>query len=219
MRRTFHFEFIDSSRDYYCTTGGDGDIACSEENPQMPDWARLQCNRCPHCTLDAERYLYCPPAMGMAPLVEHFARSNSFDKVTLHVIMEAQQHSIITDLQSALAYLYPAILMASACPYAPLIRPLEKFAKPFPDVDDILYYVLSLTDIQKMLQEKQTPAEVPALRDTSRDMAQTFLGLLGRLRLASEEDANINAMIKNIQWSYSVLYSRETILNRLRKYF
>lgn len=149
----YYFEFADKRDDFSYIV--DEQIPEEEGLPKssatFPDWTRLECHRCSHCPLSVPDNHYCPPALNMVKLVERFSEYNSFETVTLHVTNGAQKHSTTTDLQTALAYLYPVILLRSACPYAPLLRPMEKFIKPFPDLDDALFYALSFDLIKKRI--------------------------------------------------------------------
>lgn len=220
----YYFEFADKKDNFSFVVReefpeGEG---LPKSTASFPGWTRLECHRCSHCPLSVQDAPYCPPALSMVKLVERFSECNSFETVTLHVRAGVQKHSTTTDLQTALAYLYPVILLRSACPYAPLLRPMEKFIKPFPDLDDALFYALSVDLIRKQISAaaSSSPSVVDnSVNKDSYNIAMAFHGLLNRLRAASHNDANINAIIKDIQWAYGILYSQARILDRLKPYF
>jgi hypothetical protein len=224
MGSKYYFEFPDKGKDFSYAVEEEivEGKAPLEGTAAFPAWTRLECHRCSHCPLAVQYVPYCPPALNMVKLVEKFSDCNSFEPVTLHVVNGVQKHSTTTDLQTALAYLYPVILLRSACPYAPLLRPMEKFIKPFPDLEDALFYSLSFELIKKRLFDGgfgTSNVEDECVSKDFYNIAMAFHGLLNRLRAASHNDANINAIIKDIQWSYNILHSQESILDRLKPYF
>lgn len=218
----FYFEFANRRNDFFCDVEEEmiEMSNLSERTETLPEWTHLDFQRCPHCTLSEQDCRYCPPALGMVKIVQRFSESVSFEIVTLHITSTTQKHSITTDLQTALAYLYPAILLKSDCPYAHLLRPMEKFFKPFYSFEDVLFYVLSFDLIKKCIADGGPDASDAAEDDRNPyNLATAFHGLLNRVRTASHNDANINAIFKNIQWSCSVLHSRQHILERMKPYF
>lgn len=220
----YYFEFPDRQRDfYYVLEDGTAEVKNSPENSGiLPAWTRLSCHRCPHCPLSEQDVDYCPTALNMVRIVEKFSECNSYDKVTLFITNGIQKHSTVTDLQTALAYLFPFILMKSTCPYASLLRPLEKFIKPFPDLDDVLFYLLAFDLVKKRVSAGDSDSTVDpddGVNKDSYNITMTLHGLLNRLRAASRNDANINGIIKDIQWSYCMLHSQNFILDRMKQYF
>ena len=222
MANTFYYlEFTDSKMDFHLTIPDHA--ACPNDRPKsaVPDWARLSCHQCSHCKLTGVSAEYCPPACDMIDLVEHFSNSHSYDTVHLHMWKNGEMHTIRTDLQRALSYLYPAILASSACPYAVLLSPMKKFGKPFPDLEDFLFYALSFGLIRNYLhddQNRKTEDMLPA-SDQAHTVALIFHGLLLRIRQSSMSDASVNALIKNIQWSWVTLHPKIFLRNHLEKYF
>jgi hypothetical protein len=222
--RHYYFEFAEWQKDFcYVLEDGPSMVKESPEKPfTPPTWTRLNCHRCSHCPLSGQDADFCPPAVDMVPIVERFSECNSFDKVTLYITSGVQKHSTVTDLQTALAYLFPFVLLRSACPYAPLLRPLEKFIKPFPDLDDTMFYLLSFDLVKKRVSARDSDSMGELDHKVNKDshnITMTLHGLLNRLRTASRNDANINGIIKDIQWSYCVLHSQNLILDRLKLYF
>lgn len=219
--RHYYLEFEDPRMDFHLTIPehATGSSACPR--PSIPNWVRLTCHQCSNCPLIGENARCCPPAYDMIDLVEHFSGFNSYDRVNLHMWTNSMMHTIRTDLQRALAYLYPAILAGSSCPYAALLSPMTKFGKPFPDMADMFYYALSFRLIGGYLHdEKNYRAESVAL-DSSKAfaVAQVLHGLLLRIRESALSDANINALVKDIQWSYAGLHPQMFFRKQLEKYF
>jgi hypothetical protein len=220
----YYFEFPDRQSDFHYSLKDrpENSMHAPENAPDPPAWTRLDCHRCAHCPLSEQGTAYCPAALDMVEIVEKFAESNSYDRVTLFIARGIQKHSTVTDLQTALAYLFPFVLLKSACPFAPLLRPLEKFIKPFPDLDDTIFYLLSFELVKQRCSTGDSDSaggSSIAIANDSRNITMTLHGLLRRLRAASRNDANINGIIKDIQWSYCLMHSQNMILDRLRSYF
>jgi hypothetical protein len=222
MKNTYDYlEFADPKMDFHLMIPDHvtGPKACKKT--PIPDWARLICHQCSNCKLTGENAEYCPPAYDMIDLVEHFASLNSYETVRLHMWKNGEMHTIQTDLQRALSYLFPAILAASSCPYAELLSPTRKFGKPFPDLEDFLFYSLSFGLISSYLEDNQDPEAgiaVPA-SNKAQTVAHVFHGLLRRIKQSSLSDAIVNALVRDIQWSYLALFPKRFFKNKLEKYF
>jgi len=220
-KRCYYLEFADPRMDFHLAIPREADGASASPRVSIPDWAKLKCCQCANCPLTCEDAECCPPAYDMIELVEHFSMFNSYDRVNLHMWTNSMMHTIRTDLQRALAYLYPAMLAESACPYAALLLPMTKFGKPFPDMADFSFYALAFGLIHGYLHaDKPNRADGAAL-DSSRafSVAQVLHGLLLRIRRTALSDANINALVKDIQWSYVTMHPHEFFKSQLEKYF
>lgn len=216
----YYLEFEDPRRDFHLTIRDRATGASACPRPSVPDWARLTCYQCSCCRLSRESSEYCPAAYDMVDLVEHFSSSDSIDRVYLHMWTNGEMHTIRTDLQRALAYLYPAILAGSSCPFAVSLAPMTQFGKPFPDIVDILFYALSFRLVGSYLGDHAHGVEDTALASgRALAVAQVFHGLLRRIRQATLSDANVNALVKDIQWSYVTQYPEMFFREHLEKYF
>ncbi len=217
----YYFEFKDSKANFQLAVPGRADESKASPKPPIPAWARLGCHQCPICTLQNEYFKACPPAYEMAALVEQFANFNSFETVVLHLWKKSEHHSIETDLQRALAYVYPEIFAASACPFAQLLAPLHKFSKPFPYLDDFMFYALSFELIGAYLDEGEQREIRQLALDT--DKTQTviviFQNLLRRIRQSSIADANSNALAIDVHWFCVTHQSQQFVRNRMQRYF
>lgn len=220
-RHHYYLEFEDPRRDFHLTIPGFAAGSGARPEASIPDWTRLTCHQCTNCPLQYDDAEHCPPARDMIDLVGHFSSSHSYDRCNLHVWTNSMMHTIRTDLQRALAYLYPAVLAASSCPYAPLLSPLTKFGKPFPDMVDMFYYALSFRLIGNFLQDdKHFRAEAVA-QDSSDAfaLAQVLHGLLLRIKQSALSDANVNALVKDIQWSYAGMHPLMFFKKQLGEHF
>jgi len=219
MHKTnYYLEFQNSKRDFHLTIPPNTNRCGST---QIPDWARLACHQCSNCPLNAKDTEYCPAALDMIDLAERFSHSNSYDTVTMHVWTYGEMHTIRTDLQRALSYIYLAIVAHSSCPHAALLAPVMKFGKMFIDFDDAIFYALSMKLVSAYLNEDEKnpgKAKVPPL-DGPRILSIVFTGLLARVKESSMLDANINALVKDIQWAYAVQNPERFIKSIMAKYF
>lgn len=218
-KKCFYLEFDDPHKDFDLSIS-DRPILCRDcEKPSIPEWARLCNNQCPVCVLADTDVQYCPAASDMAGIVEHFSAFNSYDRVTMHMWTNSEMHAIRTDMQNALAYLYIAILAASSCPHAHLLSAIGKFAKPFPDIDDMFFYFLSFGLISKYLRKGQENRSKVLELEKPNTIGLVFHGLLQRAKQISLSDASINALAKNMQWSYVSLQPEDFFGSELEKYF
>lgn len=174
------------------------------------DWTRLENHKCSHCPLKEAHSPVCPAADDLAEIIEHFSNSRSYDRVVVEVRRNDELHSKETDLQTALAYLFPAILAHSACPYASLILPWLRFGRVFPTMQDIYLMGVAfsaLGDARGLLTgSKRTPR---ADEDPAYLLSVIFQSLLLRIRSVSTLDACANAIVKDIQWAHAVMRARQ----------
>ncbi len=180
-----------------------------------PQWARLTCHQCANCPLSREDYDFCPPAHDMIDVVEQFSKSNSHDPVNLYVWTKNETHSLRTNLQRALAYVYPVIVANSACPYASLLAPAVKFGRKLHDFEDTIFYAVSMSLAKFYLHRDEDRQAL----DWVRTLAIVFTGLLQRAREASGADANASAFAKILQWADGVQNPEMFIKCLMEEYF
>lgn len=221
-RVTFSFEFEDGTKDFHYVV--DAELQYRPDRPpeHIPEWAELPCHRCSCCTL-AETCRYCPPALRLSDLVSRFSNSSCIERVVLRRAVGGEEHSITTDLQRALAFVFPAIVARSACPHARFLHVVEKYCKPFPDLQDVMFYSVAFELIGHWINSAKEPSQTAdtsmAHLGASAKMESVFHGLMNRLRVASPSDVNLNAIVMDLQWSYVPLYSRKLLLHHVSRLF
>jgi hypothetical protein len=160
---------------------------------KLPEWTRLEVDKCPHCPLANAPGARCPAAADLVPLVERFSALSSIDQVDVLVVTpqyEARKH---TDTQTALSALMGLILATGGCPILARMRPLAHMHMPFATATEIVYRIISMHLIGCLLRGE--PAGLDGLDGFFSDIDRLNHAFFARLNRAMQRDAGINALL------------------------
>lgn len=183
----------------------------------LPDWTRLEVNKCPHCPLADAPGAHCPAAADMVPLVEKFSALSSIDKVDVHVVTpeyEARKH---TDTQTALSALMGLILATSACPILGRMRPLAHMHLPFATPTEMVYRIVSMHLLGCFLRGE--PVGLDGLNEFFSEIDRLNHAFFGRLNRAVQRDAGLNALLTLHSRSMLASVSIESEMENIRAWF
>jgi len=163
----------------------------------LPEWTRLECNRCPNCTLADEAGI-CPAAAGLASFLPAFDGRKSYEKAVVEV--ETSQRTIVakTTLQSALASLVGLVCATSGCPLTQFLRPMARFHLPFADEQETLFRSFSTWLLMAFIRRRMGGAEavsLDGLKTAYQELQVVNTHLAERLRVTATSDAALNAVI------------------------
>lgn len=163
-----------------------------------PDWALLEQNRCPNCSLDAASHLHCPVAVNLADIVRTFGDRSSYEVVRVLVTTPQRSYSKETTLQAGLSSLVGLVMATSGCPVMDLFRPMARFHLPFASVEETEYRTVSMYLVSQYLVRGQGGSADPELEGLKRVCAEAGgvnAAFALRLREAASNDANINSLV------------------------
>ncbi len=183
----------------------------------LPEWARQEVERCPHCPLPDAPGAPCPAAADLVPVVERFSALSSIDRVEVHVVTpqyEARKH---TDTQTALRALMGLILATSACPILGRMRPLAHMHMPFATGTENVYRIVSMHLMGQFLRGE--PAGLAGLKEFFADIERLNHAFFARLNRAVQRDAGINALVSLQSHSMLASMSIETEMENIRSWF
>ncbi len=109
-----------------------------------PQWAELEFQQCPNCTLTSEQHKYCPIAKNTIKITEFFDHMKSSEKITLRIVTEQRDYTKNTDLQSGVESLLGLIMVTSGCPVLDELRPMARFHLPFVSHNETVYRAVSM---------------------------------------------------------------------------
>lgn len=139
-----------------------------EQNSEdHPDWTRLSCNQCPNCPFSSEEFLYCPAAIEIEQIARQFADTSSIERTDVWVHTEERSFFKNVDMQNALKSLFGLIMASGSCTILARLKPLAHFHLPFATLQETIHRLV--------------------------DTYLINLRLMKRIRIASSEDASINA--------------------------
>lgn len=165
---------------------------------EAPDWTRLDFHQCSGCPLAVGASPRCPAAARLAVVIESFANQVSFDQIDVSVETEERTISARTSAQQALASLIGLVLASSGCPQTAVFRPMARFHLPFASELETTYRVASMYLLAQHFGVQEGRSPDVALKDLAlvyRGVHQVNVGLVQRLRAATNEDAIVNAVV------------------------
>ncbi len=192
-------------------------------NPDLPKptWTKLPYKQCEQCPLSSE-VEYCPVAVNLANLVETFADSQSYENTTVSVQTPERTYSKQTTLQKGLSSIIGIYMVTSNCPVMDKLRPMVKFHLPFGSLEETVYRAVSmyLTAQYLLMRKGKSPDwDLKRLTEIYRAVGHVNRGISKRLSSASEEDANMNAVVILSAYAEMVPFSIENQLAEMEYIF
>jgi hypothetical protein len=187
-----------------------------------PPWTLLERNKCANCSLDVRDHPFCPVALNFAEIAEHFAHAVSYEEVRVIVVTEERTYSKDVPLQLGLASLLGIIMTTSGCLVMEPLKPMVRFHLPFATVTETAFRMISMCLIaQYLCRGEGKPFEFgfENLAKIYAEIAIVNRNFARRLRDASMEDANINALVGLDCFATMVPLIAEDTLNEIRQYF
>jgi hypothetical protein len=161
-----------------------------------PAWTKLKYYQCANCPLgdDIED---CPVAVSLSALVETFKDAISFENTTVRVKTEERAYEKETTLQKGLSSIIGIYMVTSNCPVMDQLRPMVRFHLPFASMEETIYRAVAMYLVAqyfRMRKGKKPDWDLKHLSEIYQEVAKVNNGMLERLRHASTEDANVNAI-------------------------
>ena len=201
----------------------DGDtLCCLEPQPVDCAWTALACCQCRNCPLDPATTPLCPYAARIAPVLSSLAHLFSHDRVDVEVECGTRSVRSSTTAQAAASSLIGLLGAASGCPHTAFLRPMAWFHQPLATVEETLFRAVSTWLLGRYFAAERGEAADWQLADLKRSYEQLHevnLGLAARVRLASEKDAGVNAVVRLDTFAKAVPWSIDAMLAELRPLF
>ncbi len=173
-------------------------VRMTEQNDEdHPDWTRLSCNQCPNCPFSSAQFLYCPAAIEIEQIANHFADTTSIERTDVWVHTEERSFFKNVDMQSALKSLFGLIMASGPCPILSRLKPLAHFHLPFATLQETIHRLVGTYLTSQYLRQSEGSKadwELNGIEELYRELKTVNLQLMKRIRLASKEDASINAI-------------------------
>ncbi|HZC67722.1 MAG TPA: hypothetical protein VE201_03800 [Nitrospirales bacterium] len=186
-----------------------------------PAWTKLKYKQCEHCPLGDE-HEYCPVAVNLSALVESFKDSVSYENTDVRVQTNERIYEKKTSLQKGLSSIIGMYMVTSDCPVMDKLRPMVRFHLPFGSMEETVYRAVSmyLTAQYLLMRQGKTPDwDLKKLVEIYKSVNHVNRGISKRLSSASEEDANMNAVVILSAYAEMVPFSIEHQLAELEYIF
>ncbi|MBF0284489.1 MAG: hypothetical protein HQL51_08530 [Magnetococcales bacterium] len=116
-------------------------VQCATVEP--PEWARLTYHQCAICPLKPEKHPYCPAAMSLAEVVDHFHGLSSHGEVVLEVYTRERAVVSKTTVQRGVASIMGLIMATSGCPHMAFFKPMARFHLPLASEEETVVRAMS----------------------------------------------------------------------------
>ncbi len=197
IRFSYTFRLPDGTeRHFEVRLDGDTLASVPAKDVPKPAWTKLKYFQCANCPLGDE-VEHCPVAVNLAAVVETFKDAVSFEDTTVEVETEERAYEKKTTLQKGLSSIIGIYMVTSNCPVMDQLRPMVRFHLPFASMDETIYRVVAMYLVAqyfRMRKGKTPDWKLEHLTDIYREVAKVNEGMTERLRHASTEDANVNAL-------------------------
>lgn len=198
LRFVYHFTFEDGAQRDFEATLDAATLALKGPAPvPLPEWARLDHERCSNCPLHVDDHPHCPIAARIHPLVTFFSDRVSYEKVEVVVEAAGRTYSKHGALQECLGSLFGIYMVASGCPILNRLRPMVATHLPFMSPEESTYRtVASFLLAQYFLAEAGKPADfsLASLGRFLEELRVANAGFSKRLSTIGIRDAPINAL-------------------------
>lgn len=221
-RYVYQFQFDDGQKKEFAIKLDAVTLALRpQKDSAKPEWTKLKYFQCNNCPLgdDVE---YCPVAVNLSNLVETFKDSISHTNTRVVVGTPDRTYEKQTTLQKGLSSIIGIYMVTSNCPVMDKLRPMVRFHLPFATSEETIYRAVSmyLTKQYFVMRKGGKPDwELQNLSQIYRAIADVNAGMSNRLRHASTEDANVNAVIILSSFGDTVDTSLENDLDEIEYLF
>ncbi|MBI2423101.1 MAG: hypothetical protein HYV27_09755 [Candidatus Hydrogenedentes bacterium] len=187
-----------------------------------PPWTRLEHEQCKGCMLNRDEHSHCPAALSLVELVDLFGALQSYDEVDVTVTTEKRKLSAHTSVQKALSSLIGLHMATSGCPSMTFFRPMARFHLPFATKDETLFRAAGAYLIAQYFHNvSSNPCDwsLKGLQEAYEMIHEVNVGMASRIRLISESDANLNAIVVLDLFAHELPYAIGEKLSELKYLF
>ena len=168
------------------------------EDKFRPKWTKLNCCKCPNCTLDEQQHEYCPVAVNLVEVIDYFSIFQSSEPVETIVTTNERTYSKEGTLQQGVSSLLGIYMVTSGCPVMEKLKPMVRFHLPFATIEETLYRAISMHLVSQYFlyrhggQPDWNLKKLTQVYDNVKIVNQSFLKRLGTI---DTKDANLNAIV------------------------
>ena len=195
-------------------------LAAIPENP--PAWTELDFHQCPNCPLQMDSHRYCPLALSIVDIVEHFDHVFSYDRIHLEVITEGRHISQQTSAQQGLSSLMGLLIAVSGCPHTEFFKPMARFHLPLASRDETVYRAVSTYLLAQYFIRREggeADFQLEGLKKIYDNIQEVNNSVAERLRAASKADSPVNAIVILDTYARAVPFLLEDSLDYIKYLF
>jgi hypothetical protein len=164
----------------------------------LPFWARLDFQQCPHCPLSERQYPFCPVAANLVDVVKRFETIRSYDEVDVEVVTSERHVVSHTTAQRGISSLLGVLFPASGCPHTAFFRPMVRFHLPLASEQDTIFRAGGMYLLAQYFKQKQGMGGALDFEDLDRiysHMNLLNMNVAQRLRHSDRTESSVNAIV------------------------
>ena len=164
---------------------------------KLPDWTRLEFNRCPSCPLDNAEHPHCPTAARLFPVVSKIRDVVSTEPVKVAVTTPQRTVMRKSCAQEGLSSLIGVTMATSGCPHTAFFRPMARFHLPFADLDETAYRAVStylMAQYFRKTRGQDADLSMEGLHELYDQVSEVNRHMSERLQADKCEDGAVNAI-------------------------
>lgn len=164
----------------------------------LPFWARLDFQQCPHCLLAGDDHPYCPVAACLADVVKRFAQVRSYDALELEVITPERRIIHQTTAQRGISSMLGILFPAAGCLHTAFFRPMVRFHLPLSTEQDTIFRAGGMFLLSQYFRQKQGLAaglNFDGLEKLYNAMNLVNMNIAERLRHVERSESAVNAIV------------------------
>jgi hypothetical protein len=219
----YRFHFKDGREEVFDIELDGSKLEPVEKLPQkLPEWTRLDFNKCPHCPLDSLEVFYCPLAGRLTPLVEKMSDVLSIDGVNVEVTLDERIVTRDATAQEGISALMGIITATSGCPHTVFFKPMARFHLPFANTEETFYRAASmymLGQYYRWQAGKSVDMDLEGIHKFYKQVEIVNKGIAERLRSEKREDGSVNAIVLLDMFVKSMPMLLEETLKELKPLF
>ena len=167
-------------------------------DPYCPKWTKLNCCKCPNCTLDERQHEFCPIAVNLEDIIDYFSIFRSSEPVEVIVTTNERKYLKEVTLQQGVSSLLGIYMVTSGCPVMEKLKPMVRFHLPFATLEETMYRAISMYLVsQYFLYRHGGYAELnlEKLSQAYENVKKVNESFLKRLQTIDTKDSNLKAVV------------------------
>ncbi len=208
---SYRFEFKDGRTSNFEVVLDETVSLKPSDTAAKPEWTRLERNQCTNCPLKKETTPYCPVAVNLADLVDHFRMEKASDETAVQVTTNERIFTKNASVQDGLFSIFGIVMATSGCPNMNFLKPMARFHLPFATHEETIVRSISMHLLSQYFKKKKgqnVEFDMASLDQKYAEVQKVNDGILARIRsVVSAGDADANAVV--ILHAFGFLLSSE----------
>lgn len=185
-------------------------------------WTQLTYHQCANCPLQISATSHCPAAVDLEEVIHQFGPIYSTQVADVVVRTPEREYAKACDVQTGLQSLIGLVMATSGCPILGQSRGLAQHHLPYPSIQETVFRGVSAYLLKQYFIHRdggRPDWDLVGLKVLYDDLRLVNIAFSERVRGASHEDANLNAIVGLFSVSSLLANSLDTYLAQLRPLF